>query len=346
MKRFKVGGFTLVEIIAIVIVIIVLAAIALPRIGNMSLLASRAAEDATRATVAGALERAVTDGTLTPANASNALMVITYSNSPLTRVPYLTQPTTNVLVTPTNWPGFVVTIVTNLPVNNGNNGGGNTNGPGGGSGGSGPVISGALSMQGVPWNWVDLVIVGGAISDPGVTITATTQGANGDVAISPDGLGVSYLATGAPGPDSFTFTATDANGNSTQGTVNVMTMSSYHNVCHDYAAYYLYGLAVTKWGQAWVDVGNGTPSIYQFGMSPTKASILGTLGAQPLTVAWAASHGFVIDRDLDFTVSIMYGVGGVPGYDLYQIEFTLPAQQGQWWNDGFIDDFVIPYQTN
>jgi hypothetical protein len=92
-------------------------------------------------------------------------------------------------------------------------------------------------------------------------------------------------------------------------------------------------------------VGNGTPSIYQFGMAATKTDILSTLGAQTLTVGWAASRGWVIDRDLDFTVSILYGVGGVPGYDLYQIEFTLPAETSEWWPDGFADDLVIPYQT-
>lgn len=155
MKR---PGFTLIELIAVIVVIIVLAAIALPRIGNMRVKAAKSGDQASLVVIAGALDRAITDGVLTTNNESLSATVITQSNS-FAHVPYIQYPMDNVNIARTNnWPGFDITITNPIygtatyhlnsgggftfvdqPSNNGgsgnngggNNGGGNTNGGGG-----------------------------------------------------------------------------------------------------------------------------------------------------------------------------------------------------------------------
>lgn len=129
MKQFR--GFTLVEIIAIIIVIIILAAAALPRIGNMREKATNAANADSIANVSGALERAVTEGTLTSNNAANAYNVLCYTNS-INHVPYLASAPSNIFILAGNWPQFTVMITNGVAGSGGinaTNNAGNTNSP-------------------------------------------------------------------------------------------------------------------------------------------------------------------------------------------------------------------------
>lgn len=151
-------GFTLIELIAVMIVIVILAWALIPRIGNMRYQAKKAYDEQTVIEMGNALERSITDGSLTTNTAPVALSVINYSNSPVSQVPYLSQPINNATVTMTNWPNYTITLTntdgslytytgTGIPENNTNNlvagtsgsadvSGGGTSGTGGGSGGS------------------------------------------------------------------------------------------------------------------------------------------------------------------------------------------------------------------
>lgn len=108
MKASK--GFTLIELIAVIIVIIILAVIALPQIGNMRYKAAMAADRQTASALMASLEWAITDGNLKISNAADAKVILAESNSILTHVPYVSTDLSNVTITPTNWPGFVINV--------------------------------------------------------------------------------------------------------------------------------------------------------------------------------------------------------------------------------------------
>lgn len=147
MKR---PGFTLIEIISVIIVIIILAVVALPRIGNMRLKAAKSGDQASLHILAGAMERAITDGVLTTNNEDVAALVITKTNS-FMKMPYVTYPLDNLsIVCHTNWPSYTITITNPIygtavystiggqvtfNENLGNGGGTNNNGGGNNGGG-------------------------------------------------------------------------------------------------------------------------------------------------------------------------------------------------------------------
>jgi hypothetical protein len=74
---------------------------------------------------------------------------------------------------------------------------------------------------------VILIDVLGNDTGSGVHVTAVTQGANGAAAILPAGIGVTYQPNqGFSGTDKFTYTITDANGQTATATVTVRVVTS------------------------------------------------------------------------------------------------------------------------
>ena len=220
-----------------------------------------------------------------------------------------------------------------------------------------PTVPGALSLKDTVGYSVDLLIIGGspAPTGNGITISAVTSGSKGSV--TTDGSSVSYTGSSI-GSDSFTYTVTDVDGQSTVGTVNVTVMSPYHNVAHYYVAYYLNPLGYAKYGAAWYAAGRGDhDAMLACAITPeTEDGIVSALNAEKLTVAWATAHGFIIDQDLPFTVSEFVGgyypSGSYLGSFIYQLEFLIPPEPGYgpWtYGDGPIpnaDDFLTPFDPN
>ena len=151
-------AFTLIELIAVMVVIVILAYALIPRIGNMRAQAIRTYDEQTAITIGGAIETAITAGALTADTAPYVYPIVTTSNSPISQMPYLQNPITNIsIVMPgTNWPSYTITITNHdgstyvytgsgIPETNtnlvagvgGSAGAGGSGGGAGGAGGSG-----------------------------------------------------------------------------------------------------------------------------------------------------------------------------------------------------------------